>query len=291
MPFVIAALFGLVFAGLTATVLRSLTAAAEAYSGAYSQDTARRFEDLFLFVSPRRIAEAGWAAGVAAFLLVFLLTGSVSRPRGIALGLVLGGLAAVVAMRCPRWLVLTLQKRRCRRFNDQLVDALVGMSNSLKAGFSISQAFETVARERLNPISQEFALFLQQTRVGVGFSEALRNMEERVGSEDLSLVVRSIESARRSGGNLTEIFDNIASTIRARIRIENRVRTLTAQGRLQGVVVGAMPLVIGLALVMVDPALMLPFLHSPAGVLVLAAVILLVALGALLIRKIIHIDI
>jgi len=291
MPWLISVLFAVAFWGLGYVILQALASSAEAYSGAYSEDTARAFEDIFLFISPRRVAEAGWAAGLVFFLLGFTMAGSFSSGGGIAVGLVAGSVAGALALHSPRWLVELLKRRRRHRFNLQLVNALVSMSNALKAGFSIAQAFESITRERQNPISQEFALFLQQTRVGVSFSQALENLENRIESRDLTLVVRSIESARRSGGNLTEIFDRMAATIRERMRIENRIRTLTAQGRLQGIVVGAMPIAIGVALLLVDPELMTPFLHSPAGIAVIAVMALLVLGGALIIRKIVKIDV
>ena len=116
-------------------------------------------------------------------------------------------------------------------------------------------------------------------------------MEKRVGSDDLSLVINAIETARKTGGNLTEIFEKIASTIRERMRIETRIQTLTAQGRLQGIVVSLMPIVIGVAMSIVDPGLMMPFVHSMTGVLIMAGVVLLIAIGGLVIRKIVDIDV
>ncbi|MGI6098732.1 MAG: type II secretion system F family protein, partial [Kiritimatiellia bacterium] len=115
--------------------------------------------------------------------------------------------------------------------------------------------------------------------------------ERRVGSEDLELVCSAMEIARRTGGNLTEIFEKISLTIRERMRIERRVMTLTAQGRLQGVIVGAMPLVVALTMIAFRPEMMLPYLRSPGGMSAIAAVIVLVTLGALMIRKIIRIDV
>ncbi len=210
---------------------------------------------------------------------------------GIVAGLVIGGFGAALALRAPRKLLVYLRHRRRRKFNEQLVDTLVSMSNALKAGFSITQAFESVVRDGEKPIAQEFGLFLQQIRLGISFSDALDHLDTRVESEDLTLVVQSIETARKTGGNLTEIFEKIASTIRERMRIERRIRTLTAQGRLQGIIVGAMPVIVGTALAVIDPGLMLPFLHSPTGLGVIAVVAMLIASGAALIRKIIHIDV
>ncbi len=284
-------LFMVCFAGLTFVLMRGLAAGAEAYSGEYSADTARQFEDIFLFVPPRRIAEIGWMCSAAAFALVFFLTGSLTDRRGFGVGLVLGALAAAGMLQMPRLLLVTLRRRRLRKFNLQLVDTLVSMSNALKAGFSIMQSFETVTRDGENPIAQEFGLFLQQTRVGVSFSEAMANMERRVGSDDLTLVVLAIETARQTGGNLTEIFEQISATIRERMRIENRIRTLTAQGRLQGIVVGSMPLLIAGVLTVLDPDMMLPFLHSVPGAAIIALVIVMIACGGVIIRKIIAIDV
>lgn len=284
-------LFALSAAGLAYTIAKALSSGAEVYSGAYSEDTARQFEDVFLFIPPRRIAEIGWTGGAAVFLLVFFIAGRLDSLTGILFGLLLGGVCGTFTMMLPRQILILLRKRRLRRFNMQLIDTLLSLSNSLKAGFSITQAIEAVVREGENPIAQEFSVFLHETRVGVKFSDALDNMERRVGSVDLTLVVRAIDIARRTGGNLTEILEKISATIRERVRIENRIRTLTAQGRLQGIVVGIMPLVIAAVLAVLDPQLVMPFFHSAYGILTALVVAILVACGALMIRKIIHIDI
>ena len=165
------------------------------------------------------------------------------------------------------------------------------MSNALKAGFSLQQAIELVVKEGQNPISQEFGMYLHQMRVGLPMEEALASLQKRVGSDDLALMVAAFETARQTGGNLTEVFEKIAHTIRERLRIELRIKTLTAQGRLQGVIVGAMPLLLGVAMFFLDPVMMMAFLHSGVGLAMLAAVIILELLGALLIRKIIKIDV
>ena len=225
------------------------------------------------------------------FILLFILTGSITDIRGVIVGLVIGLLGGALALRVPRQPLVFLKKRRRQRFNEQLVDALVNMSNALKAGFSITQAIEAVVRDGLNPIAQEFDVFLQQTRVGVSFSDALANLEERVGSEDMTLVSSAIETSRRTGGNLTEILERIAHTIRERMRIENRIRTLTAQGRLQGIVVSLMPIAIATLMMIFRPQLMRPFLQSTIGMIICLATVVLIACGGLLIRKIVNIDI
>jgi tight adherence protein B len=287
----IALLYALAFAGLTIVFLRAMREGVGLYEGTYSANTARQLEDVFLFVPPRRVAEIGWVAAIAVFLLVFLTTARFTSVRGVLLGAVVAALFGALALAAPSALVRVLKRRRLARFNQQLGDTLVNMSNALKAGFSITQAFESVVRDGDNPIAQEFEVFLQQTRVGVAFSTALDNMAARVPSIDLQLVVVAIDTARRTGGNLTEIFEQIATTIRERVRIERRIQTLTAQGRLQGIIVSIMPVVVGLLLLLVDPEMMMPFLQSTAGVCTIVIVGTLLTMGALVIRRIVRIDV
>ncbi len=282
---------GLSFGLLVSVLMRSFAAGAESYTGQYSDDTSRQFEDLFLFIPARRIAEAGWACAFTAFLLFTFLLFNPQQPLLSLAGLALGAVAGAAAFQLPKQLLNLLRERRRRRFNEQLVEALSQISNALRAGFSITQSFETVVTNGENPIAQEFAVFLQQMRIGISFNEALDNMVERVGSDDLDLVCSAMSIARRTGGNLTEIFDKISLTIRERMRIERRVMTLTAQGRLQGVIVGAMPLAVGVAMAFFRPEIMMPYLRSPSGLAAVAAVIVLVTLGGLTIRKIIRIDV
>jgi tight adherence protein B len=213
--------------------------------------------------------------------------------------LFVGGLTAFILMKMDisagrrgrtayaRW----LNARYVRKFEEQLTDALGTMSNALRAGFSISQAFESVAESDTHPISDEFALLLQQMRVGMSFDDALESLDKRIGSDDLTLVVTAIDIARKTGGNLTEIFDRISETIRARMRIERRVRTLTAQGRMQGLIVSCMPLVLGLAMTVLKPSTMKPFIFSLTGAACIGVVLALVIVGWLIIRKIIKIEV
>ena len=237
--FIVPLLFGLCFAGLAYTLLRALREGADSYAKEYAESTARQFEDLFLFIPARRIADIARVLAVTIFILFFLLFGDPSTGPGLLLGSITGLIGGSIALNAPRMMYRVLRARRLEKFNLQLVDALTAMSNSLRAGFSISQALESIVKEGQVPIAQEFSLFLQETRVGVRFEDALRRMEDRVGSEDLTLMIRAIETARITGGNLTEVFDQISSTIRERIRIQGRIQSLTSMGRMQAIVVGS----------------------------------------------------
>jgi tight adherence protein B len=283
-------LYLLCLGGLTYFILDSFHSAATVYAAAYSENTARQMEDMFLFIPPRRILELAAASAAVCFLLGFLLFGGVDG-QSFLIGLGVGGLMAGIGWTIPRRVLAVLKQRRLERFNLQLVDSLVNMSNALKAGFSLQQAIELVVKEGQNPISQEFGMYLHQMRVGLPMEEALASLQKRVGSADLNLMVSAFETARQTGGNLTEVFEKIAHTIRERLRIELRIKTLTAQGRLQGIIVGAMPLLLGVAMFFLDPVMMMTFLHSAFGLAMLAGVIILEFLGALMIRKIIRIDV
>ena len=213
--------------------------------------------------------------------------------------LFVGGVTAFVLMKLEidagrrgrsayaRW----LNARYVQKFNEQLTDALGTMSNALRAGFSINQAFESVAEANLHPISDEFSLLLQQLRVGMSFDDALASLQKRIESDDLTLVVTAIDIARRTGGNLTEIFDSISETIRGRMRIERKVRTLTAQGRLQGLIVSLMPLLLCIIMTTMKPRLMVPFLTSLNGIACLLVASVMVFVGWLIIRKIVTIKV
>jgi tight adherence protein B len=184
-----------------------------------------------------------------------------------------------------------LDAKRRAAFNAQLPEALATMTNALRAGFSISQAFDSVVEQGDRPMNEEFAILQQQLRIGMSFEDALESLSQRVGSDDLTLVTTAILVSRKTGGNVTEIFDKISETIRGRMRVERKVKSLTAQGRLQGIVVSLMPLFLGVVMTLIKPGLMIPFLTSAAGLLAVAAMCALIFVGWLMIRKIVKIDV
>ena len=186
-----------------------------------------------------------------------------------------------------RW----LDRRRRDKFNSQLPDTLATMSNALRAGFSIVQAFGSVVEMGEAPISEEFEILQRQLSIGMSFEDALDSMSQRVGSDDLTLVTTAILISRKTGGNVTEIFDKISETIRGRMRIERKVKSLTAQGRLQGIIVSLMPIFLGIIMTIIRPGLMMPFLMSVSGLMCIAGMVALVSVGWLMIRKIIKIDV
>ncbi len=293
MTFYIAAvtLSGLAAAGLVWVLLSIFSESAKTAAGTYESEMSQTLEAMFLFVPTKRIMDLCWMMAMVIFFVTMIPFCRLDPPWLLPLGCALALAFAVGAFFLPRLIVNVLRARRLERFNLQLLEALPMMSNALRAGFSINQAFESVADGTDVPMKQEVSLFLQQLRVGVSFTDALEAFDQRVGSEDLTLICTAIEIARKSGGNLTEIFDTIAETIRARLRIHQHVKTLTAQGRLQGLIIGAMPFLLGIGMAIFKPALMLPFVCSLVGIATLLTVVVLVILGGLIIRKIVTIDV
>jgi tight adherence protein B len=165
------------------------------------------------------------------------------------------------------------------------------MANALRAGLTFQQASEQVARESSAPLAQELGLYTREVRLGVSSEEALVAMARRVGSEDLELVATSTNIARQLGGNLADMFDTIADTIRERFRLEGKIRALTSQGKLQGMIVATLPLWVGLFLDWYRPDLMQPMFEHAYGYVLVGAIVLLEAIGFVLIRRIVNIDV
>ena len=291
MFWLVPSLFALCAGLLVFALLNSLREAEESYVNEYAADTVRQFEDLFLFIPPEKIMRLTHIAASIVFLVAFMLSGNAFTFSGMVRGGLAGLIAGALVYLIPRFVLRIMKQRRVERFNAQLAGALDGMSNALKAGFSIQQAFDSVVDEGENPIAQEFGMFLQQLRVGMTFEDALADMDKRMGSEDLTLMIQSIEIARQTGGNLTEVFDRISQTIRERRRIEGKIHSLTAMGRIQGRVVSAMPLVLGLVMFVIDRQMMTAFVRSFAGMIILGVIVLFEILGAIMINKIVDIDV
>lgn len=183
------------------------------------------------------------------------------------------------------------QKQRQDAFLKQIVDALTLMCSSLRAGYSFIQAMETVAKEMPAPIGEEFGQAVHEMSLGVTVEESLSAMVNRVELEDLELLVTAVLVQRQVGGNLAEVLEKIAHTIRERIRIQGEIRTLTAQGRISGWVVGLLPMGLALMISMVNPGYMSLLVTRPIGWFLLGFGLVNQLIGVMIIRKIIQIEV
>src|SRR5687768_7691147 len=224
------------------------------------------------------------------FLVGFVVK-ALQHPIVLIIGLVIGFLA-------PRFWLSHRTSSRLNAFNKQLPDTITLIANALRAGSSFLQAIELVVRESRPPVSTEFGRVIREVNLGLPFEQALENMVRRVRSDDLELMATAISIQHQVGGNLAEILDSIAYTIRERVRIKGEIKTLTAQQRLSGYVVGFLPIGLAGFLFVAAPQFMnAMFLNPPdilglpMGVVILIFGGFMMFIGFMLIRKIVDIEV
>lgn len=204
------------------------------------------------------------------------------------ISMVVAGILGIIG---PIFFVKIKQQRKLQKFNSQIGDALVLISNSLKAGYGFMQAIDMVAKEMTPPIQTEFGRVIQDINLGTTTEDALVLLTERVKSPDLDLVITAMLIQRQIGGNLAEILDNISNTIRERIRIHGEVKTLTAQGRLSGFIIGSLPVALGLLLLLINPKYITELFTDPRGQLMIIYAVVAEVIAILIIKKIIAIKV
>ncbi|MFU8772337.1 MAG: type II secretion system F family protein, partial [Anaerolineales bacterium] len=200
----------------------------------------------------------------------------------------------VFGMLLPRFYVKRQQSQRLIRFSDQLPDMLNLMVNSLRAGYSTSQAMEAVSKEMPSPISDEFRRVVQEMQLGVTMTQALDNLFRRIPSDDLDLMIAAMNVQREVGGNLAEILDTISYTIRERVRIKGEIRVLTAQVVYSGRFLSLMPVMIALVLWAINRPYMMMFFEEETrmiGIPVLIFGVLMVLAGSYVMNKIAAIEV
>ena len=255
-------------------------------------------DKMFLTVSGRTCLYLIIASTVFWFFFGFWFTGGLPSGDGyfafralVSLILCLGLFGLPTGYQMPRAIVNRMWRRRIEKFGDQLIDALTFMSNGLRSGLSLIQSMDMVKEELYDPMSQEFALVLSQQRLGVPLEDALLSLEDRIDTEDVQIMVTSINILRQSGGNLTETFDTIAHTVRERKKVEGRIASLTAQGVSQGFIIVCMPFVLAGILYMMDPELIRRMWTTWPGLIMILFMLILQTVGALMIRKIVRIEV
>ena len=247
----------------------------------------RKLDLMFKETTLRRCQQVVWGSGLFGLVLGVLVTWHLNWLFLILFSLII----AYLCLRIPRRVVDFMHERYLGRFQDQFVDALVMMSSALRSGLSLVQAMDLVVKEMPAPTSQEFGLTLRQHNLGQSLDEALEAMAERVPSDDLGLFVNSVVVLRETGGNLAETFDTIVFTVSERDKVRGKIKTLTAQGTAQGVILICMPFVMAVVLQILNPDYMRPMFTTVLGWIMLGFMVMLLALGGMMIRKIVNIDV
>jgi tight adherence protein B len=236
-----------------------------------------------------------WAASIVGLPLLFIVLSLGMPALRTPLALLI---AAFIGFMLPRFWLGRRKSGRLGAFNKQLPDTITLLANGLRAGSSFLQAVELVVRESRPPVSTEFSRVIREVNLGLPFEQAMENMVRRVRSDDLELMATAINIQHTVGGNLAEILDSIAFTIRERIRIKGEIRTLTAQQRLSGYVVGFLPIGLAGFLFVAAPNFMEPMfakppeaLGLPLGVVILFIGGFMMFIGFMLIRRIVDIEV
>jgi tight adherence protein B len=220
------------------------------------------------------------AAGISGFLMLLVSGNIILMIPGFLLGLLF-----------PRWYVKKKIKERVVRFNDGLPDMISTIVGSLRAGFSFQQALKAVAEEAGSPIKEEMESVLKEMQYGASLEDSLNDLKNRMPSEDLDLMIQAILIQRQVGGNLATVLDKIVQTIRERTKIYRQISSLTAQGRLSGIVIGLLPIILAFVLYLIEPEYIGTLFNHPIGIALTAAGLFSGTIGFFLIRKITTVEV
>lgn len=251
------------------------------YKETFTEQARFNLADMFLFIDARILWQANAGLLVAVPAVLWLLSGN-------PLVALLGGFAAGIL---PKTLYAWFKRRRIDRIVEQLPDGLMMAAGSMRAGLGFGQALESLARDMAPPLAQEFALVLREQRMGVKLEEALGRFNERVPVQDVTLFVSAVSISREIGSNLAESLVSLAETLRRRLLMEGKVKSLTAQGRLQGIVMAMMPVALVGFLTSAYPDTMRAMYHTPTGWAVIGVAAVMEYLGYRMASKIASIDI
>ena len=243
------------------------------------------------------LQQAGLQLRVSEYLLLRMLIGGVAGILVFvlfqlsALGLLVGLLIGIVGFTLPMLWVKMRKSRRQARITAQLAETLQLIANALRSGFAFNQAVELAANQMDAPIKDELNYYLRDTSLGARPEDALTAMVVRSGSIDLDMLVTTILVQRTTGGNLSEVLDNVSETIRERGRLRGEIKALTATQRLTGTILSLYPIVLGAFLFALAPSMMKVLVTEEVGRMLLAIAITLQVAGALAIRRILSLDV
>ncbi|MDP9237979.1 MAG: type II secretion system F family protein [Chloroflexota bacterium] len=250
-----------------------------------TEDLALQLERADLKISPSEFVMLRFGLAFVAFVVPLFVVGT------SATGALIGLVAAVIGYNLPKWYLKRRRKSRIAKLNAQLPEALTMVSNSLKAGFGLLQALNVASDQMSHPISTELGRTIHEMNIGSSAEEALSALSERSGSYDLDIVVTAILVQRTVGGNLGEILDTVAETMRERIRIRGEIATLTGQQMLTGIVIGLLPVALGLGFQLLSPGYINPLFTTLIGKMLLAIAVVLETVGIMIIQRILDIEV
>ena len=248
----------------------------------------KKFEILFIEVDPNKVTWALLIMSLGSGIVVFCVLAFLGK---MTLAVVAGVVATIIGWKIPRPLVDFFENKRKKKYQLQMVDALNLLANGIRAGLTMPQAIGMVVDELPAPVSQEFNLILQQAKIGVPLDEALENLKKRLYTEDNEMFVTSVNILRETGGNLAEVFDTITLVIRERVRLQLKIDTYIASGKIQAYIIGCMPFAMIGMFGSGDPEYFPLLFGTVLGIIALVVICGMVGLGMFVILKIIDIKV
>ena len=199
-------------------------------------------------------------------------------------------LVMVVGIGLPPVYVDYAKNKRAKVFNLQLSQALLIISNSLRSGFTFRHALARVAQDLPDPISEEFKRVIREVNYGAKLDDSLSDLADRMNSEELKMINSAVSIQQKAGGNLAHVIEMVSITITDRINIKKTITTLTAQGRMSGMIIGLLPVFMLLVLMLVSPSYISIFFETKVGMIMLIVSGILELIGFMFIKKIVDIE-
>ena len=259
-----------------------------------AEESARRgamnYDPVSRFIQPDVLIQVRFAAafllgGIALTVMLFL---QVSLILALILGTLIPALLGFYAVLLH---FRNKAKKRFREFEKKILDLVMGLANGLRAGMALPQALEVVSRDIGGPLQEEISIALSEYRLGVELPDALDHVYRRMPAEDLKLLITSIRLSQQTGGSMADVLDHMTETIRQRTIFQERLLTLTSQGRFEAMAISLMPVAAFGILYMLDPALMSPLVTTGIGWCGLGVAALMETIGFLIIRKIMAVEV
>lgn len=246
------------------------------FVGFYLKSTADQLLQAHLLIKPLEFLLMSFVAAISLFLLIYILNGN----------LFLAFMSSGIGFFLPKIMIMRSRDKRKRALSDQLPEFLNILSNALRAGLSFNQALATAGDEMRDPIRWEFQKVLRDYTLGRPLDEALNDLARRTGDEDMEMFVSAIIIQRQVGGNISEILDMIANTIRERVKLKGEVRTLSAQNRMSAIIIGSLPIGIAMVLSVLNPEYLKPLFTETLGQIMAGGAMMMILIGAFLLKEI-----
>lgn len=247
----------------------------------YIDEKRKKLNQAYIFMRPEEFIAISIITAILGFVVMFYLTKN----------WILSLIGILIGYKLPDMYLGAIKKKRMKKLNSQLPEALSILANGLRAGFSFTQAMSVSANELESPIKDEFQRVIRDNAIGKTLDEALLDFSNRTDDEDIDMLITALIIQRKVGGNLAEILDTIGATIRDRMRIRGEVKTLTAQGRMSAVIISLLPFGVALFIFIMNPSYIMELFTNTFGIIIAVGAVIMQLIGMFIIMKMANIEI